>query len=34
MSTQKDSSQLNEDEKVELKRLRKENRELHTEKEI
>jgi len=34
MGTQKDSSQLSEDEKTELKRLRKENRELRTEKEI
>lgn len=34
MGTQKDSSQLNEDEKAELKRLRKEVRELRTEKEI
>lgn len=34
MDTQKDSSQLCEDEKTELKRLRKENRELRTEKEI
>ena len=34
MSTQKNSSQLSEDEKTELKRLRKENRELRTEKEI
>lgn len=34
MGTPKDSPQLNEDEKAELKRLRKENRELRTEKEI
>lgn len=34
MGTQKDSSQLGEDEKAALKRLRKENRELRTEKEI
>ena len=34
MGTKKDSSSLTEDEKAELKRLRKENRELRTEKEI
>ena len=34
MGTPKNSSQLSEDEKEELKRLRKENRELRTEKEI